>query len=169
VASELQDLGGLPDGIVQAHIQGVRLFTRDFSELNLLIQGEESSDRMILWATQDFLSDFNGTPPFTGHTLQTIAGYNLQSFAVRGTLVSLLQSLMIIHARNNLSFSDGGMSISINDKAPMIQSMLALFQSAYEQNKRAIKTTMNIEGMLFDSGASGLHSDYYILSATGVF
>ena len=137
MASELQDLGGLPDTLVDAHIQGVRLFTRDFTELNLLIQGEESSDRMILWATQDFLSDFNGTPPFTRHTLQTISSYNLQAFAVRGTVVSLLQSLMI--------------------------------QSAYEQNKRAIKTTMNIEGMLSEGGASGLHSDYYILSATGVF
>ena len=123
---------------------------------------------MILWASQDFLSDFNGSPPFTSLTLQDMASRNMQSFAVRGTVVSLLQSLMILHARNHLNFSDGGMSVSINDKAPIIQSMLALFQSAYEQNKRAIKTSLNIEGMLSGGGASGLHSDYYVLSATGI-
>lgn len=155
-----------PRLVLRGHIESVRLFMRDFAELNLLIRGEESSDRMIVWATQDFLSDFNGTPPFTGYSLEELASRNLQHLCVRGTVITLLQSVMLLHARNYLPFSDGGLSVSINDKAPIIQSMLQLFQAAFEQNKRMVKTTLNIEQML-DLGPSGVHSDYFGLSALG--
>lgn len=152
----------------EAHIQSVRLFMRDFDILNLLIRGEETSDRMIAWAVLDFLSNYNGTPPFSSFTLDDMFNYNLQHFAVRGTVIGILQSLMIIYARNHLPFSDGGLSVNFNDKAPLIQSMLALFQSAYEQDKRQIKTAINVMGIM-DSGPSGVHSDYYALSAIGFY
>lgn len=152
---------------MRSHIQGVRLFMRDFAELNLLIQGEESSDRMIQWATYDFLSDFNGTPPFSGQNLSSLHAYSLQSFAIRGTVISLLQSLILLYTRNHLNYSDGGISASVNDKAPMLQSILGMMQGAHEQNKRMIKTSLNINSM-FDAQASGLHSDYFVLGATGI-
>jgi len=155
-----------PRSVLRGHIESVRLFMRDFAELNLLIRGEESSDRMIVWATQDFLSDFNGTPPFTGYALNELASRSLQNLMVRGTVITLLQSVMILHARNYLPFSDGGMSVAINDKAPIIQSMLQLFQAGYEQNKRQVKTALNIEQLL-DLGPSGVHSDYFGLYALG--
>ena len=166
----VQDLGQPhdPRAVLRGHIEAVRNFMRDFAELNLLIQGEESSDRMITWATQDFLSDFNGTPPFTGYGLNELAVRNLQHLCVRGTVITLLQSVMLLQIRNHLPFSDGGMSVEINGKAPMIQATLQLLQSAYEQNKRQVKTALNIEQLL-DSGPSGVHSDYYGLSALGMW
>lgn len=168
--SQLQGLGQPANmRTFEAHIQSVRLFMRDFAQLNLLIRGEESSDRMIAWATMDFLSNFNGTPPFSGMNLDDmIFSYNLNHFAVRGTVISLLQSLMLIYARNHLPFSDGGLSVNFNDKAPLIQSMLQLFQAAYEQDKRQIKTAINVAGIM-DTGPSGVHSDYYALSAIGFY
>jgi hypothetical protein len=168
VPAELLPLGQSSSQAFNAHIQSVRLFMRDFAQLNLLIRGEESSDRMIAWATVDFLSDFNGTPPFASYSLDDLFSLNLQNLCVRGTVISLLQSLMIFYARNHLPFSDGGLSVSINDKAPIIQSMLALFQSAYEQNKRLVKTSLNVEGIM-DAQPSGVHSDYYALSAIGFY
>jgi len=165
---ELQGLGQLLTPAFKAHIQMTRLFFRDFSELNLLIRGEESSDRMIAWATLDFVSDFNGTPHFTNYDIEGLYGRNLQSFCTRGTAVSLIQSLMMIYARNHLPFSDGGLSVSINDKAPLYQSILALLQSAYEQQKRQIKIAMNVEALL-DVYPSGVHSDYAVLTGLGYF
>lgn len=165
---ELQGLAQTVSPNFKAHIQITRLFFRDFAELNLLIAGEESSDRMIAWATLDFLSDFNGTPHFTNFDIDTMYGRNLQSFAVRGTAISLLQSLMLIYTRNHVPFSDGGLSVSINDKAPMIQSILSLFQSSYEQNKRQIKIAVNVEGLL-DVFPSGVHSDYAVLSGLSYY
>jgi hypothetical protein len=151
--------------VVRQHTQVVRMFMRDFAELNLLVKGEESSDRMIAWATFDFLSDFNGTPPFTGVGLDYIYARGWQSFALRGTVVTLLQSLMILYGRNHLPFSDGGISINMNDKAPLIMQFLSFMQSAYEQNKRNIKTTMNIEQLL-SPDSTGLFSDYSRLASS---
>ncbi len=164
--AQLQGLSEYAARSLQAHVESVRLFTRDFPELNLLNRGEESSDRMIVWATLDFLSDYNGTPPFASFSLNDLWTYNLQNFAVRGTTISLIQSLMIIYNRNYLSFSDGGISNVMNDKVPMLRSMLDLLQSAYEQNKRQIKTAINVNGIL-DIGPSGVHSDYYGLAGGG--
>jgi hypothetical protein len=168
--SQLQGLGQpTTQQALNAHIQSVRYFMRDFSVLNLLIRGEESSDRMIAWATMDFLSNFNGTPPFSGYSLDDMVitrGWSY--FAVRGTAISLLQSVMLLYARNHVPFSDGGLSVNFNDKAPLIQSMLQLFQAAYEQEKRQIKTAINVEGLL-DQGPSGVHSDYYALSSLGYY
>lgn len=165
---QILPLGQSSSEAFNAHIQSVRLFMRDFAPLNLLIRGEESSDRMIAWATVDFLSDFNGTPYFTNFSIDDLFSLNLQSMCVRGTVISLLQSLMIFYARNHLPFSDGGLSVSINDKAPIIQSMLAMLQSAYEQQKRMVKTALNVEGIM-DASPSGVHSDYYAMSAIGFY
>jgi hypothetical protein len=164
----LQGLAQPSSEALVAHIQGVRLFMRDFAELNLLLRGEESSDRAITWATMDFLSDFNGTTPFSSFSLDDLFARNLMHLAVRGTVISLLQSLMIFYARNHLPFSDGGLSVGINDKAPLIMSMLNFFQSAYEQNKRMVKTAINIESIM-DSGPSGVHSDYLALTSLGFY
>lgn len=164
----LQGLGQTTDPYLNAHIQSVRLFMRDFAELNLLIAGEESSDRMIAWATQDFLSDFNGTSPMTAYTLQGLILRQQAHLAVRGTVISLLQSVMLLYIRNYLPYSDGGLTIQLHDRAPMIQGMLGLLQSSYEQKKRLVKTEINIEQML-DIDPSGVHSDYLTLTALGVF
>lgn len=168
MAAELEGLGQPISLAVKSHIQSVRFFMRDFTRLNTLIQGEESSDRMILWASMDWLSDFNGTPPFTNLMLEDVVSRNLQNLAVRGTVISLLQSVMILHARNYLPYTDGGLTVQIHDKAPFYQSMIGLFQSAYEQNKRLVKTALNVESML-DMDASGIHSDYYTLHTLGLF
>lgn len=149
--------------VFRAHVQGVRLFMRDTSELNLLIKGEESSDRSIAWATMDFVSDFNLTTPQTYFSLEEMYMRFWQSMAIRGTVVSLLQSLVILYARNHLPFSDGGISINMNDKAPLLMQMLSFTQSLYEQNKRAIKTANNIQQLL-EPGSTGLFSDYSMLA-----
>jgi hypothetical protein len=160
----LESVEGLSP-IMRAHTQAVRLFMRDYAEVNLLVRGEESSDRMIAWATMDFVSDFNGsTTPFTSIGIEEMYYRGWQSFCVRGTTCTLLQSLMILYARNHLPFQDGGISINLNDKAPLIMQMLSLLLSAYEQNKRSMKTALNIE-LLLQPDSTGLFSDYSRLSA----
>jgi hypothetical protein len=151
--------------VMRSHMQIVRLFMRDYAELNLLVKGEESSDRMIAWATMNFVSNFNQTPHFTQVGLEYIYGRGWQSLALSGTTVYLLQSLMILYGRNHLPFSDGGISINMNDKAPLIMQFLSFLQSAYEQDKRNIKTTMNIEQLLCPD-STGLFSDYSVLAGS---
>jgi hypothetical protein len=165
MSQQLQGLSGIP-GVSEtfnSFIQTVRLFMRDHPQLNRLIKGEESSDRMIAWGILDFLSDFAGTPPLLGYfTLEDLLARNLQSFAVRGTAVALLQSVGILQTRNQLTFSDGGISVGVNDKTPLLMGWIRDFQNKYEQQKLQIKVTMNINQLL--NTFTGQHSELFLIN-----
>ena len=165
MAAELQGLDGIP-GVSEtfnSFIQTVRLFTRDHPQLNRLVKGEESSDRMIAWAILDFLSDFAGTPPPLGYfMLEELFDMHYQSFALRGTVVALMQSVGILQTRNHLQFSDGGISVGVSDKAPMLLQWIRDFQNKYEQEKTQRKVSLNIAQML--GTFSGTHSEYFFVN-----
>ena len=165
MTQELQGLEGIP-GVSEefsSFIQTVRLFMRDYPQLNRLVKGEESSNRMIAWAIVDFLSDFAGTPPNLGYyTLSDLLSIHYQSFALRGTVIALLQSLSILQTRNHLQFSDGGISVGVSDKTPMLLQIIRELQSKYEQEKIQRKVALNIE-QLFGTGG-GVHSEYFTIN-----
>ena len=62
--------------------------------------------------------------------------------------------------RNQLQYSDGGISVSSSDKAPMIMQWLQMLKSSYEQKKMQYKMSLNIENALM---GDGIMSDYYFL------
>jgi len=166
MAPELQGLDGIPgvSGVFNSFIQTVRLFTRDHPQLNRLVKGEESSDRMIAWAIHDFLSDFAGTPPPLGYlTLEQMFQQHLQAFALRGVTVALLQSVGILQTRNHLNFSDGGISVGVSDKAPMLMQWIRDFQNKYEQQKMQIKVSQNI-AQLLTGAPGGIHSELFFVN-----
>jgi hypothetical protein len=165
MAQQLQGLSGIPgvSKVFASFIYTVRLFLRDHPQLNRLVKGEEHSDRMIAWAILDFLSDFAGTPPALGyHTLEQLLEMHYQSFAVRGVSVALLQSVGILQTRNHLNFSDGGISVAVSDKAPMLMQWINQFQNKYEQEKMQKKVAMNIGNLL--GTFSGTHSEYFFVN-----
>ena len=131
----------------------VRAFMRDYPELNRLIKGEEHSDRLIAWAVIDALEDFNTTPPLTKYGLATVPSKHL---LLRGTVISLLESVGLLMTRNHLTFSDGGIQVGVSDKTPLIQSWIQLFTNKYEQKKKELKVALNIEG----GWDGGVHSEY---------
>jgi hypothetical protein len=134
--------------IPQAHLvldnfaNQVRMFMRDYPELNRLIAGEESSNRQIVWAIMDALDDFNSTPPFTQFGLNDFPS---KSLLIRAVVCSLLESIGLLQTRNYLQFSDGGIQVGVSDKTPFIQSWLQVFRNAYEDRKMRIKVAWNIE------------------------
>jgi hypothetical protein len=138
---------------LNSFVNQVRLFTRDYAELNRLIAGVESSNRQIVWAVMDALDDFNTTPPFTSFTIGTFPS---RSLLIRATVIALLESVGLLQTRNHLSFSDGGIQVGINDKTPFIQSWLQLFRNGYEQKKEKLKVAYNIES----AWGGGIHSEY---------
>ena len=138
---------------LDSFVNQVRSFMRDYKELNRLIAGEESSNRQIVWAIMDCLDDFNTTPPFTQFNLYTFPS---KSLLVRGTVITLLESIGLLQTRNHLSFSDGGLQVGVSDKTPFIQSWLQLFKNTYEEKKTRLKVSYNIES----SWGGGLYSEY---------
>lgn len=138
---------------IEEFINNVRLFLRDYRELNRLIDGVEHSNRQIVWAIMDCLDDFNTTPPFTQYTL---FNFPSRSLLLRGVACSLLESLGILQTRNHLNFSDGGLQVGINDKTEYIQRWLQLLKNQYEEKKMKMKIAINIE----QAWGGGSHSEY---------
>lgn len=150
-----QDAPSVPENnIALTQFAGVvRHFMRDYPELNRLIRGQEHSDRLIIWAIIDALEDFNTTPPLTGYGLNNFPSKHL---LLRGTVISLLESVGLLMTRNHLTFSDGGIQVGVSDKTPLIQAWIQLFTNKYEEKKQKLKVALNIEG----GWGGGLHSEY---------
>lgn len=151
--------------VMQAFVQTVRLFLRDHPQLNRLVQGEESSDRIIAWATLDALSDFNGTPPFTTYQLGDLLQRNQQALLLRMTSIALLESVGLLQTRNHLNYSNGGINVGVNDKTPMIMQWLQYFKGSTEQRKQQVKVALNIESILGPNNV-GIHSELYAVNAS---
>jgi hypothetical protein len=137
----------------------VRSFLRDFPELNRLIAGEETSDRMIAWAVADILSDYNGTPPFIGSV--GLRNFPNMSMLKDGVVSQVLESVAILQTRNQLDYSDGGISVQVSNKGPMLLQFAQMFRNRYEQQKLRTKASLNIE-LAFDGG--GVTSEYFIVN-----
>ncbi len=151
----------------QDFVQMVRLFTRDFPELNRIVKGQESSDRQIAWAVLDAVADFNGTPHFTGLTLDDLLCRNQHHLLLRMTTISLIESVGLLQTRNHINYSNGGINVGVNDKTPMLMNWLQYFKSTTEQMKQRVKVALNIEGIL-GPGNSGVFSEYWAVNATYV-
>lgn len=144
-------------------VSTIRLFMRDFPELNRLVEGEESSDRMIAWALIDAIEEFNGTPPLIGnYTFNDLITNGQASLLRKGTVYNLLMSVGLLQTRNQLSFSDGGLNVQVSDKTPLLQSWMQMLRRQWEQGMQRVKMAWNIENLL--GGPAGAHTEYFALS-----
>jgi hypothetical protein len=149
------DWARLPNAELEINnfVNMVRIFMRDHSELNRLIAGEESSNRQIMWAIMDALDDYNTEPPFTRFG---ILSFPSRSLLIRATVISLLTSVGLLQTRNHLQFSDGGITVGINDKTQFLQAWIQLLKGEYEEKKKKLKVAYNIES----AWDGGVNSEY---------
>lgn len=167
----MTQLEGPIDGIkllspaMRLMIANVRAFLRDFPELNRLVDGAESSTRQIAWAILDALSDFNGTPPLGGATLEDLLQRGQQHLLTRMAALALLESVGLLQTRNHLSYATGGTTVGVSDKTPLIMKWLDYFRTATEQKKVKVKIAMNIESILGPANR-GVFSEYWATHAT---
>lgn len=143
----------------------VRLYLRDYPELNRLIAGEESSDRMIAWATFDALSAFNGTPNLTAFSLDDLLSRNQHHLMLRMTVIALIESVGLLQTRNHINYSTGGINVGVNDKTPLLMQWLQYFKAYVDQLMQKVKVSLNVESIL-GPGEVGLHSEYWAINAT---
>ncbi len=160
----LQGITGVSETF-KSFVAMVRLYTRDNPELNRLIAGEESTDRMIMWAVLDALDNFNGTPHFTDMSLEELLGRNQRSLMLRLTVEALLESVGLLQTRNHINYSDGGINVGVNDKTPLIMNWLQYFRAFTEQKMQRVKVSMNIEGIL-GPNSPGIHSELWAVNAS---
>jgi hypothetical protein len=160
-------LEGIPQSTpcMRSFVATAREYMRDHPELNRLVRGEESSDRQIAWAVLDALSSFNGTPPLTAYILDELLMRNQHHLLLRMTIIALLESVALLQVRNHINYSNGGINVGVNDKAPMILQWLQYYKAYTEQLKLRVKVALNIESILGPSN-SGVHSELWAVNAT---
>jgi hypothetical protein len=140
-----------------------RLFMRDFPELNRLVAGEESSDRMVAFAATEAMSDFNSEPPQLGfYTFDMFVSKGWIHPLRIGTINELLHMVGLLQTRNHLPFSDGGLNVAVSDKTPLLQSWIQLFGAKWENWKQKTKVAQNISGIL--TGAGGVSSELFAVN-----
>ena len=154
---------GLNDPLIKRFAENARRFMRDFPELNRLTAGYDHSPRHLQWAVMDTLSDWMSTPPFVGQSLGMILERGLISVFTRGVVITALESLGILHLRNHIAYSDGGVNVQ-TENPQLIQSWLQMMKSEYEQKKNRILIAINIEDAL-GTTVSGVHSELYFINA----
>lgn len=160
----LEGIPGMSE-MTRRFIYSVRLYTRDFPELNRIVRGEESSDRQIAWAVMDAISDFNGTPHFTSYSVDELLLLNQQMLLTRMTTISLIESVGLLQTRNHINYSNGGINVGVSDKTPMLMNWLQYFRSYTDTLKTRVKVALNIGAILGPSN-SGVFSEYWAVNAT---
>lgn len=141
-------------------VSDTRYFIRDLPELNRLVAGQESSDRMIALCAVNAVSEFNAQPPLIGT-------YNFNDFVQNGwidplrtgTIIKILTSVGILQTRNHLPFSDGGLNVAVSDKTPLLQSWIQLLKGDWIQWKQHVKVAKNIAQLL--NGQGGVASELF--------
>jgi len=156
-------LPNLDDPVLNYIAEYVRLFMRDFPQLNRLTEGYDHSPRHVKWAILDTVSDWSSTPPFIGQSLDLIIERNWLSLFTRGVVITLLESIGILHLRNHLSYSDGGVNVQ-TENPQMLQSWVSMMKSEYEQKKQKVLIALNIEQALSPQ-QGGLHSELYFINS----
>lgn len=146
----------------RSFVRVVREYLRDYPELNRLIAGEESTDRQILFAVSDAISEFNGTPPILGmYSLEALLERGQHSLLLRMTACTLIESIGTLSTRNQINYSAGGVNVGVNDKTPLLMGWLKYYKATTAQMILRVKTQLNIEGMM---GVPGIFSEYAVIN-----
>ena len=144
--------------VLMQHITVLRTYLRDFPELNRLIEGYESSDRMLAWAIMDALNWISSTPPPLG--TYSLTTFHHTSLLLRIAACNVVESVTLLQMRNQLRFSDGGIQVGVSDRAPLLMNWLQMMRARTDQELMRWKVSQNIE----QGYDGGVHSDYWYIS-----
>lgn len=147
------------DDNTQIFIRQVRRFMQDYPGLNALLQGEEIKDSMLELFTDMALDDWSTTPPLLGR-VSDVSQHPSRYLLMYKVVVIALQSSSMLYARNNLSYSDGGVQLNTSDRANVYLQIADLFNREYMAGKMRLLKTMNAE-----DAYGGVHSEYLMTSS----
>ncbi|NBS68774.1 hypothetical protein EBT31_07635 [bacterium] len=131
---------------------------RDYAELNRLISGVETSDRMFKTAILDTIEDWNVSPPWlTPFTIENPPPWSILRF---GVIAYVLDSLVVLQNRNNISFNNGGISVQISPER-MNAQLAEGYRARYERKRDEYKAAQNIAAAL---GPSATATEYSFIN-----
>jgi hypothetical protein len=143
-------------------INQVNTFLQDSPEFNALINRQETSLGLISLCADLAMDDFSHSPPLIGTFSVETTPYLYLLFI--GTLIQILRSQGLLQARNNLNYSDGGLTVATSDKSPVYKAWADSYFQEYESKKRTLKMSLNAA-----SAYGGVSSEYMFIGAYGQY
>lgn len=149
---------------IGAIITLVRAKMRDYPELNRLTSGRESSDRDIALAMLLMIDQYNATPPLLD--AEGIVNFPSKDLLVTGTMLQLIDGLILLKMRNQLSYSDGSTQQQ-TENPQLYQSYYNQQKQRYDQDKKQFKMAKNLADAM--STPQGVSSEYLAINMGGFF
>lgn len=140
----------------------VRTILRDHPQLNRLTKGRETSDGEIKIAMHMAISMYDSTPPVFVGGASTFTTFPSVGWLVIGTIGWVLNSSWILRQRNNLIYSDGGVSVDSENVASW-GGIVQLWWGNYLSWIPQYKVAKNLNDA-FGYSPTGVHTEYALLS-----
>ena len=124
-------------------IDDIQVYTKDISEFNILLEGEEqSSMELIALAMRMAVSEFNIIPPVTTYMVENFPG---DALLLNGTLYCLANSEAERQLRNQVSFNTQGGQASVDDKYQQYLSLATFYKTLFDTKAKDLKQHLNID------------------------
>ena len=126
-------------------VEDVRTYLRDSTGLNTLLSGKvESQDYNIENAIKMALSFYNVMTPISNDTITTMP----YGFLINDAVVECLLSAGILHTRNDLQYSSGGVTVNDHSQGAAYQGYAQLLTQLrnVKISEKQYKLQKNIEG-----------------------
>lgn len=123
-------------------VEEVREYITDYPDVNLLLDKEEFSDSFITLCMGFGVESFNSISPRTRYTESNFPGKEVH---LLGTLYHMYNGRAAQMARNNLSYTDGGLQIPVEEKYELYSRLAANFQAQFLEVAGKLKITINME------------------------
>lgn len=140
----------------------VRDYLRDHPQFNALLTSFETSDPVISLCSDLAADDFSTSPPLIGRW--SVESHPSMYLLFIGTVLQVLRSAGLMQARNNLNYSDGGLTVATSDKSQIYKAWADTYYAEYEQKKRTLKIAMNAR-----QAYGGVASEYMFIGSFGQY
>lgn len=137
--------------------QLVRDYMRDHAALNRLIVGQETGPRLLALCVAKAMDYANNRHARLSFTLATFPSLSL---LIDLTVIEVLESVVLLKARNFLSYSDGGFTVDNEGNLVHYERVIARLRQKAESLLDDVKLSANIAG----AWGTGVGSEYSWLS-----
>lgn len=120
----------------------VREFLMDTPEVNLLLDKEEFSDSYLSLCISLAVSSYNSITPSSSFTVESFPN---KAILLYGSLHHVFEGRTAVAARNSMSYSDGGVSVPIEEKFEMYERLAGTYLAKFQQMSQSLKIQHNLE------------------------
>lgn len=120
----------------------VREYISDYPEANLLLDEKEFTNTFIELCMVLATSEFNAVNQRTNFSVENFPSMSL---LLMGTVWQMFLGRSTLMARNNLTYTDGGLQIPVEEKYELYKNIADNFGSQFLNTASRLKISMNME------------------------